>query len=296
MSAARFRGRGILLSGLLLLSLFPVSCTPVRPPGSSSGSPPAPSFVVYYGDAPRNRALSRVDWAIVPDSHPLPSATRTVFFAYLSVGEADRDGAVFRELSARPQGMAGLSLGENRFWHATVLDIRKEAVRQALLDSVARDVRKGFGGVFLDTLDSPLEYRREHPVAGRGIGRALASLVGMIHASYPQLRILANRGFEILPEIASDLTGVLYEDFCSRYDQKTKSYVEVPEKERTAALSAIRRARRRNPSLAVLALDYDDPAEPRFRVRCRTLARRQGFAHFDSDLALDRAVPEEGGR
>ena len=289
--------RGGSLSGLLLLMLLLGSCRTIPPSVPGAGvRPPAPTFAVYYGERPRPMALARFDWAIVPDDAPLPSGGKTVYFAYLSVGEVDAGSAVARALAALPGGVESVSLGRNAFWHSTVADVRKEALRQVLLARVVRDAKRGFGGLFLDTPDSPLAYREAHPRRGRGIRRALLSLIGIVHASYPGLRIVVNRGFEILPEIAPDLAGVLYEDFCSRYDEKTRRYVVVPEAERARILPAIMRARRRNPSLALLALDYDDPAHPVFQKRCRALARSLGFAHFDSDVALDRIGRPEGGR
>ena len=294
--AKRMQGPGR-LAGFLLLALLLASCRMPPSPSSSAISPsPGPSFVVYYGERPRPEALARFDWAIVPDDAPIPPKGKTLYFAYLSVGEIDTGSPIARALAALPGGVESVSLGKNAFWHSTVADPRKEALRQVLLARVVRDVTRGFGGLFLDTLDSPLAYREAHPHRGRGIRRALVSLVALIHASYPGLRIVANRGFGILPEIAPDLAGLLYEDFCSRYDETTRRYVTVPDAERERLLSEIRRARRRNPSLVLLALDYDDPAHPLFRSRCRSLARSLGFSHFDSDVALDRIGRPEADR
>ena len=289
------RGAGI-LPALLVLLLIASCRTLPSPVPSGQIAPPAPTFAVYYGERPRLAALARYDWAIVPDDMALPSRGKTVFFAYLSVGEIDAGGPIARALSALPGGVASVSLGRNAFWHSTVADVRKETLRQVLLDRVVRDVSRGFGGLFLDTLDSPLAYRESHPRRGQGIRKALVSLVTLIHASYPGLRIIANRGFGILPGIAPDLSGILYEDFCSRYDERTRRYVAVPERDRALFLPEIARARKINPSISILALDYEDPAHPVFQRRCRSLARSLGFSHFTSDIALDRVGRSEEGQ
>jgi len=271
---------------MLLFLLLP-SCREefVGAPGSVRPNAPS-SYAVYYGSAPQSRFLSGVDWAIVQSTYRPIVTGRTVYFAYLSLGEIDPDTPVANEISQRPGGLDHVTLGYNRFWHSRVADIRKNAVRQALLHQVERDRKQGFGGLFLDTLDSPLEYRREHPVRGSGMRRAMKSFIQTIHASYPALRIVVNRGFGILPEIAPMISGVMFEDFCSRFDETEKTYVPVSAKERDQYLRIIGRARILKPSLVLMALDYDDPKAPRFGVSCGQIARKEGFLHFVSDWNL----------
>lgn len=271
----------------MLFFLLLASCREefVGSPGMLRQTVPS-SYAVYYGSAPRSRFLSGVDWAVVQESYRPIDTGKTVYFAYLSVGEIDLNSPVANEISKSPGGLDHVTLGKNLFWNTRISDIRKNAFRQALLHQVERDRAQGFGGLFLDTLDSPLEYRKEHPVRGAGIRRAMESLIQIIHASYPSLRIIVNRGFGILPEIAPVISGVMFEDYCSRYDETAKAYVPVPAKERDQYLRVIRRARIINPSLVLLALDYDDPKAPRFGISCGLLARKEGFLHFVSDWDL----------
>ncbi len=245
-------------------------------------------FIVYYGPSPKS--FSHVDWAIVQDSYrPAPYA-KTVYFAYLSLGEIDPGTNVSKELSAIPGELSRVTLSKNVFWHSRVADIRRDSFRQALLRQIQDDLRNRFGGIFLDTLDSPLEYRKEHPIKGKGIRRAMKSFIQTVHASYPGIRIIVNRGFEILPSIAPEISGVLFEDFCSRFDEETKTYVSVPEDERQSFLQLIYQAKKRNPELVVLALDYDDPDHPAFTKKCEQISRREGFPHYVSDWTLSTSV------
>jgi len=242
------------------------------------------SYAVYYGHSPE--PFSNVDWVIVQDSYrPLPPGKST-YFAYLSLGEIDSSSPVEKELLSTPGELSRVTLGKNAFWHSRVADIRKSSFRQALLSQINRDVLEGFGGIFFDTLDSPLEYLNQHPKKGKGIRQAIKSFIETVHASYPGIRIIVNRGFEILPSLAPSISGVLYEDFCSRFDEATKTYVSVPEEERRSFLRQINRAKKRNPDLVVLALDYDDPGHRRHVESCGKMARRDGFLHYMSDWTL----------
>ncbi|MHB1755936.1 MAG: endo alpha-1,4 polygalactosaminidase [Leptospirillum sp.] len=271
--------------------LMVASCRNVIPASSHRNLPSEPkSFIVYYGSS--QKRFSHVDWAIVQDSYrPVPFG-KSVYFAYLSLGEIDPETNISKELSAIPGELSRVTLSRNPFWHSRVADIRRDSFRQALFRQIQRDLRNRFGGIFLDTLDSPLEYRKEHPKKGKGIRRAVKSFIETVHASYPGVRIIVNRGFEILPSLAPEISGVLYEDFCSRFDEETKSYVSVPEDERRSFLHLIDEAKKRNPALIVLALDYDDPAHPVFQKRCDQISRRDGFPHYVSDWTLSTSASQ----
>ncbi len=269
--------------GLLFLVL--ASCRNEIPSTSYQVHSVGPkSFAVYYGQA--QKPLSHVDWAIVQNSYRPVVSGKTVYFAYLSLGEIDSGSNVEKALSAIPGELSRVTLSKNSFWHSRVADIRRSSFRQALLMQINRDVRKGFGGLFFDTLDSPLEFRYQHPNKGKGIRLAIKSFIETVHASYPGIRIIVNRGFEILPSLAPLISGVLYEDFCSRFDETTKTYVSVPEEERQLFLGRIRQSKQRNPVLVGLALDYDDPAAPRFFRSCGQMARKDGLLHYTSDWTL----------
>ena len=267
------------------------SCRNEIPGGAHPPTSRGPKhFIVYYGAS--QKPFSHADWAIVQDSyHPVRYA-KTVYFAYLSLGEIDSGTKVSKELSAIPGELSRVTLSKNAFWHSRVADIRRASFRQALFRQIQGDLRNRFGGIFLDTLDSPLEYRKEHPKKGKGIRRAIKSFIETVHASYPGIRIIVNRGFEILPSLAPEISGVLFEDFCSRFDEETKTYVSVPEDERRSFLQLIYQAKKRNPQLVVLALDYDDPAHPAFRKRCDQISRKDGFPHYVSDWTLSTSVPQ----
>ena len=285
------RVRGGLLLALLLLSLS--SCL-TSPPSRKEGGQAPFRYVVYYGEVPRPALMRGTDWAIVSDTYPLPppsDSARPLYLAYLSVGEVDRDGPIARILARTPDGGRGVYLSKNAFWNSHVADIRNPVFRKALYERVERDLQKGFSGLFLDTLDSPLDYEERHPRKGVGLRSALVSFVETLHATYPRLVIVGNRGFPVLGAIAPSLSGVLFEDFCTRYSERQRRYVRVDPREREALLDVIRRAQAKNPALRLLALDYDDPDHPGLSRGCGRLAHTEGFSHYVSDWQLLRPVP-----
>ncbi len=277
---------------LLLLS----SCIPPAPSPRESLGNGRLRYAVYYGDSRQEALMKGRDWAIVSDTYPMPPPSGSLkprlprYLAYLSVGEVDRDGPIARALSRTPEGERGVYLSENVFWGSHVADIRNPAFRKALYDRVERDRRLGFSGLFLDTLDSPLAYEEQHPRKGAGIRRALVSFVETLHATYPRLLIVGNRGFPILPRLAPSLSGVLFEDFCTRFSEGRKVYVRVDSGERARFLEVIRQAKVRNPGLQLLALDYDNPDAPGLSRGCGRLAEKDGFSHYVSDWRLLRPV------
>ncbi len=289
------------LGGVLLLSSCFSPSVSVRK--DSGGMAPPFRYAVYYGDRASPALMAGRNWAIVSDTYPLAKTGASpggeleaspLYIAYLSIGEVDSDGPIARALARIPGGESGVFLAENVFWHSHVADIRKEVFRKALYDRIARDLRKGFSGVFLDTLDSPLDYEERNPVKGSGLRRALVSFVETLHASYPGLVIVANRGFPVLQELAPSLSGVLFEDFCTRYSETKKTYVRVSEQERSDFLKTVDRARAANPALRLLALDYDDPDRPAVSRGCGKMARLRGFSHYVSDWRLLRPVVVHG--
>lgn len=284
------RHAGTVLAVLLIAFLW--GCRQVQKTGISAPFPAPASYAIYYGRLPVYRNLDRYDWVIVSDRFVPEHSSRTRYFAYLTVGEIDKGGTIARRLERTmgTRGFRALLLKTNPHWNSWIADIRNPVFRRILLDQVDRDRKKGFRGIFLDTLDSPLEYEEEHPSRGKGLRTALVSFVRELHRHYPQTPVIVNRGFPILPRIADSISGVLFEDFCSMYDDDRHLYVPVPEKDRQRELDFIHAALKLNPGLTVLALDYGDSKDQNLQHHCDRMAKRARFIPFFSNRNLD-AVP-----
>lgn len=115
---------------------------------------------------------------------------------------------------------------------------------------------KGFSGVMLDNLDMVDAY----PELYGGI----VSLVQLIDEAYPNISIVVNRGFTVLPDIAGRIDGLLFEAYGSYYDFATSEYKPYTGQD----LEWINNTLRATMQLAqeygfkVLGLAYGDPGQP----------------------------------
>ncbi|MHB1285724.1 MAG: endo alpha-1,4 polygalactosaminidase [Leptospirales bacterium] len=251
--------------------------------------PPPANYAIYYGQLPVYRNLDRYDWVIVSDGFLPERSSKTRYFAYLTIGEIDKGGSISRKLEKAlgEKGFQSVLLKKNPHWDSWVADLRNPAFRAILLDRVERDKKKGFRGIFLDTLDSSLDFEETYPVEGKGLRAALVSFIQDLHQRYPTTPVIVNRGFPILSRIANSISGVLFEDFCSMYDDHRHLYVSVPEQDRKRELSFIHAAQTINPGLTVLALDYGSAKDTDTRFRCAKMAHRQHLVPFFSNRNLD---------
>jgi hypothetical protein len=276
------------IAGFLLLAAL-AGCAALRHGGPESSLAPPSRYAIYYGHAPVYEALDRYDWVIVADDFPPERLSRTRYFAYLSIGEIDRDGPIRTRLEHRVghKAFRKILLAKNDAWRSWVADIRNPAFRKILLEQADRDRQNGYRGLFLDTLDSPLAYETDHPVSGKGLARAIVTFIRELRRRHPRTPLVVNRGFAVLPRIARDVSGVLFEDFCSMYDETRRRYVFVPADTRNREMAKVRDARRENPSLVVLALDYGFRRDIHRRERCADMAREKGFVPYFAVRNLD---------
>ncbi|QSI76712.1 MULTISPECIES: bifunctional glycoside hydrolase 114/ polysaccharide deacetylase family protein [Niveibacterium] len=245
------------------------------------------SIAFHYGaDAPLDE-LKAFDVAVVDPDHGFdPVAYRgadgarsgSELFAYVSVGEVQPSRAFAKDIPASWQ------LGTNTTWASILIDQRAAGWPTFFADRIVAPLwAKGWRGFFLDTMDSyQLGGPQADPVAQQ---RGIVSLIHTLRSRFPGIRLIANRGFELLPQIAGDLEGVAAESLFRGYAHDTRSYREVAEADR-AWLGEQLRAVRDRWKLAAIAIDYVAPAD---RELARDTARRiraAGFIPWVADGAL----------
>jgi hypothetical protein len=194
-----------------------------------------PAVAFFYGAPVPVEELGRFDWVVVQPDNLAPGDLERLqranveVFAYLSLGEA-APGTV----------EPGWSLGRNEAWGTEIMDPGAEGWQLQVLQRVEVLRRRGYTGLFLDTLDSyalALE-----PGEAREAARArLAGLVRAIHGRHPELKLFFNRGFEILDEVGALAHGLAAESVFFGWDAASASYVEVPAADREWLLDQLRR-------------------------------------------------------
>ncbi len=243
------------------------------------------STAFYYAPDPPLDELSQFDRLVLePDNiqaAELQALTDrgAVAFAYLSVGEVGPTRAYASELDPR------WILGKNPAWDSDVLDLANPDLRNFLLTRAGQLQAEGYGGLFLDTMDSfnliaDTDAERERQQAG------LISLINGFGTAFPDLRIITNRGFEVLDDIAPQIEAVAAESLYASWNNAEQSYGEVPAADREWLLGKLGHARD-SLQLDVIAIDYV-PASRRDEAR-RVAARiaSHGFIPWVANPELD---------
>ncbi|MCC7242505.1 MAG: endo alpha-1,4 polygalactosaminidase [Acidobacteria bacterium] len=250
-------------------------------------------WAVCYSDRPVPFDLARYQ-VVVLDSHhhpplgPLIERNRTVL-AYLSLTQMGRGRDAFASLQ-----QAGVVLDAHPVWtDAHYLDFRRpEWVRTVLEQLVPQALDAGFTGLFLDTLDDAEFLEGKDPERYRGMRDAAVRLVRAIRHQYPQIVIMVNRGYALLPDIAPSIDILLGESVLATFDPATKAYSRVTDPDVAWQVNALRRAQALNPALKLFTLDYWDPADADGVRRLYQEQRANGFVPYVSTPMLDTLVEE----
>ncbi len=243
------------------------------------------SVAFYYAPKPPVDILSQYDRLILEPDNITVSDLRGLTargaraYAYLSVGEVGPTRKYAHELD--PSWI----LGKNPAWDSKVLDLSNPALREFLVKRAGQLQAEGFGGLFLDTMDSFNLIAKTDAERGRQQS-GLVSLVAQFATRYPAMKIITNRGFEVMDEIAGQIEAVAAESLYSGWNNATQQYVDVPAADREWLLSKLDHARD-DLKLDVIAIDYLPPSQ---RDRARTVATRiaeHGFIPWVANPALD---------
>ena len=243
-----------------------------------AASVPHVSTAFFYG-AVVPRELTRNFERLVVDVDNLkewPKPGRAELFAYLSVGEIGPGRPWRREVPEH------LVLGHNRTWGSAIVDTGSPAWRELLLTKVIPPLRaRGVRGLFLDALDSFEQVTAAGPERTRH-ERGIAALVDAIRSRFPELKLVLNRGFTILPLLARPPDGIVVESLFHTGEPQGSTFEAVPDAITTELLQTLRGVRARW-NLPIAVIDYAPLAD---RVLCRALARRILAEGFDPYITV----------
>jgi uncharacterized protein (TIGR01370 family) len=241
-------------------------------------------FAVYYGPD-RLQDLAAFELVILQAEHygaPDVAALHregTIPVAYLSIGEQPQHEAPAVWTLIDPQsGRPAL----NGAWQTAFVDCRVAAWRRHLVhERVPRLLSRGFVGLFLDTLD----VQERYPQTRQGVAQLLRDL----RAQYPQIILIANRGFSLLPEAAGLFNAFLFEAFTTRHMAGRYQMWDEAELDWTAKqAAALATASGQCP---LLALDYAPPDHHVLRRKARERALAHGLVPYVTTWTLDWLPP-----
>jgi len=227
---------------------------------------------------PSPKELSQSSLVILPYEENPPRLKHTLLFGYFSVGEVVGNGEEATFAKKR-----NLVVGTNPDWKTGIVDVRNPLWQKFILyKAIPEYQKKGFSGIFLDTIDSPIILEKQHPKKYKGMKKALIALLRKIHKRYPHYPVIVNRALGILPQIAPDVSGELYEDFCRQYSFREKRYVYVKKWVRQRDNQFAVRALKINPHLVVMTLDYGSLSNLKAARTCFKKSRIRGYHPYFS--------------
>lgn len=225
---------------------------------------PKKAFAVYYGDQQLSKLRAYRTVVLQPQHYTgeelqwlRDQGVRTL--AYLSLGEdpGAQPGAWARQV-------------RNPDWGTWYVKVGHAAWQAQVFDSAAAYLRN-FDGLLLDTVDSTRLFPTDRS--------PLLKIMRTLRLNHPDAYLLANRGFDLLPEMGRLVNGVLIESFTTSWlDGYRKLYPAELAYTRDLLITA------RAHGLDTYALDY--ALTPALRRAAQVRARALGVTTFVSSREL----------
>ncbi len=244
--------------GFLVLALFVLGL--LSPMGSHAAADLPPDIAFYYGTRPPIDALRHYDEVVVQPNQLRPEETAALLasgpliFAYVSVGEVARNSVDMPRIDQR------WVVGTNTAWNSLVMDLAGTGWREFLIrEHFAPLWQQGYRAFFLDTMDSYLL------VAKTGAPRqqqedGMVALMAEVKRRFPGVRLIFNRGFELLERHGKYADAILAESLFHGYDPISKRHAPTAEANRTWLINNLKRARDQF-NVPAIVLDYVDPGD-----------------------------------
>ncbi|KKW92773.1 endo alpha-1,4 polygalactosaminidase [Sphingobium chungbukense] len=208
---------------------------------------------------------------------------------YISMGEVHGGRPFVAELDR-----AGALRQPNPNWpEARLVDLRDPTWTKLVLDRLVPAIlAKGYDGIFMDTLDNAEALERQDGDRNQGMTAGAARLVEAIRTRFPGITIMMNRGYALLPVVATQIDLVLAEAMASRWSFADGRYEMTSADDWAWQAGHLLAARQINPRLVLATLDYWDPQDQATVASLYARERAAGFQPYVSTLALDRLIPE----
>lgn len=243
-------------------------------------------WVVYYTDKLPASDFEPYDLIVFDSDHhpplaPLKAQGKTLL-GYISLGEAETYRSYFKTIKKKK-----LLLAANKAWKGHyVIDVRKSEWQAMVLDELIPTIlAQGFDGIMIDTIDSVIQPEIDDPTTYAGMQGSAILLIANIRARYPNIKIMLNRGFEILPEVAPYIDMVMAESTLGDWQPKAKK-PKLIEMEHAQYVKQLKAAQLSAPSLKIYSLDYWPANDIAGIKHIYTTQRAQGFIPYVGPLDL----------
>ncbi len=241
-----------------------------------------PSVALHYGKSPPLDVLRAFDIVVVEPDHGLDpkrdSRSGSALYAYVSVAEVQASRAYYKDI---PRGW---QMARNGDWASIVIDQTPADWPAFFADRVIGPLwQRGFRGFFLDTLDS---YRLAKDFDEKAQQDGLVRVIELLHQRYPGIKLILNRGFEILPRVHDKVQMVAAESLYRGWNARDRRYQEVAAQDRAWLLAQLETVWRRW-KVPVLVIDYVPPYDRSLARQTAQRIREHGFIPWVTDALLN---------
>lgn len=248
-----------------------------------------PAVAFYYGARIPVDDLRAFDWVVLEPQHALAQnasivsalGPHTVALAYVSVGEVTPERPYYADM---PKDWLPTS---NAAWGSRVVDQTATGWPEFLRDRIIQPLwNAGFRAFFLDTLDS-YQLLAKTPAARQQQAQALAGTLRGLVAAYPGIRLLLNRGFELVDTtLAPNILAVAAESLYRGWNQGDTRYVDVSPADRDWLLARFGEMRSKF-KLPCIAIDYCAPQDRALARKTAQAIAAQGLIPWVADPTLE---------
>ena len=283
MSVLTLQRRRLLQGALALLV--------ASPRVSASAAQPTLTWGIDYGGQTDPQLARAYQLLVLEPDHPRPieplRGPGSRLLGYVSLGEIERSRPFVGELE-----LAGALKAPNPNWpDARFADLRHPAWKRLLLERIVPEVlAKGYDGLFLDTLDNAEAMER---AGDQGMVMAALGLIKAVRQRFPDITLMMNRGYALLPAAAPYVDIILGEAMASRWSFADKHYEMTSDADWGWQADQLHAAKRVHPALVLATLDYWDPADRKTVAALYRRERTAGFVPYVATLALDRLLAEQ---
>ena len=244
-----------------------------------------PSVSFFYGNSIPTDVLSQFDRIIVEADNIKDEEIQQLqqhgarVYAYLSIGESNPNRDWSKTLSK------AWILGENSIWQSQVMDLSHQDWQQFLVERAQKLQQRGFQGFFLDTLDSYLIFAKK-PKQREKQQQGLINILKALYHLDEKPSLIANRGFEVIDQIAPYLEAVAAESLYQGWNNENQQYEKVNAEDRQWLKEQLSGIQQKH-SLNIIAIDYPPPTQ---REQARQTAQKtidDGFTPWIANPALN---------
>lgn len=276
-----------------LLCFVGSSCTPVgkAAPTNTAQMPSKERWAAYYdkqlpADMFDGYALVVFDRMYHPELAPLKG--KTTLLAYISFGEVHGDTEDHRFLDQQKA-----LIGNRTTWNSYAVDITSPNWHRILFAQIENAMEQGFDGIMLDTVDSAIHMAdMQSQEKGEKAQEAAVKLISDIRLRWPNIQIMMNRGFDVLPRVAPLINYALGESTLTDTDVSTGQSSVLPPKTYQSMTAKLLKAKAIAPKLKLYTLDYWNQDDVAGLQTLYAIHRAHGFIPYVTTPDLRRFTPE----